>query len=113
MFKYRAIVTAIADEETVSVAIDLGFGIVSNQKVKLAGIDTSDLKEKVSKEKSDAFKKQLAEVLLNKEMTLKSLKAEKSGRYLAFFYADNNQKSVNDSLVELGHAKAYTKRVKD
>jgi len=110
MYKYRAIVTEVVDEETMAVAIDLGFGVVVNQKVKMAGIDSIELKDKRNKEKTDKFLAHVKENLLNKEVSIKSLKAEKSGRYLAFFYLEGQQKSYNDTLVELGLVKGYVKK---
>lgn len=111
MYKYRALVTDIVDEETLAVAIDLGFGVVVNQKVKMAGIDSIELKDKKNKEKTDKFLAYVKENLVNKEVSIKSLKAEKSGRYLAFFYLDGQQKSFNDTLVELGLVKGYVKKL--
>jgi len=110
MYRYKAIVVDIIDNDTIKVAIDLGFGVVINQKVKLAGIDTSDLKNKL--DKSNALKQHLTDNILNKELTLKSLKAEKSGKYLVFLYFDGQQKSFNDQLIEAGLVKAFVKREK-
>ena len=110
MYKYKALITDIVDEETVALAIDLGFGVVINQKVKMAGIDSIELKDKRNKEKTDKYLDYVKENLLHKEVSIKSLKAEKSGRYLAFFYIDGQQKSFNDTLVEQGLVKGYTKK---
>ena len=110
MYKYKAIVLEVLDAETVKVAIDLGFGIVTNQKVKLAGIDGSEFRDKKNPDKETELKKIIEDGLLRREVSLKSLKAEKSGRYLAFLYLDNETKSFNDKLVEEGHIKGYVKR---
>lgn len=98
-------ITEIIDEETVAVAIDLGFGIVVNQKIKLAGIGYEKDAAKVQ-----ALKDKLSADLLQKELSMKSLKAEKSGRYLAFFYLDGHQESYNDELIKAGVARAFIKK---
>ena len=111
MHKYLALVTEILSEETLMIAVDLGFGVLKNQEFRLAGVDFSEFRSSQSKEKSILVKKTLTENLLNKEITLKSLKSEKSGVYLAFIYFPGKETSYNDELIAAGLLKAFVKRV--
>ncbi|TDI97064.1 MAG: thermonuclease family protein [Deltaproteobacteria bacterium] len=111
MFKYNAMVTRIVDGDTVVVAVDLGFRIVRTIKIRFAGIDSYELKDKKNLEKALAAKKYLEETILNKEIMLKSLKPGKyHDRYIAFLYLDNSKKSVNDIMIEKGLVNPYTNK---
>ena len=113
MYTYNALVTRVIDGDTVVVAVDLGFRIVRTIKIRFAGIDSYELKDKNNLEKALAAKKYLEETILNKEVMLKSLKPGKyHDRYIAFIYLDNNRKSVNDIMVEKGLVKSYRNKKK-
>ena len=110
MFKYLALITEIISEEHLMIAVDLGFGVLKNQEFRLAGIDFSEFRSNQNKEKVALVKKTLTDALLNKEVTLKSLKSEKSGVYLAFIYLPGKETSYNDELIASGLLKAFVKR---
>lgn len=93
------------------IAVDLGFGVIKNQEFRLAGVDFSEFRGNQAKEKAALVKKTLTESLLNKEVTLKSLKSEKSGTYLAFIYFPGKDTSYNDELIATGLLKAFVKRI--
>ena len=76
----------------------------------MAGVDFSEFRGNQNKEKAILVKKALTEALLNKEVTLKSLKSEKSGVYLAFLYFPGKDTSYNDELIASGLLKAFVKR---
>jgi endonuclease YncB( thermonuclease family) len=110
MYKYLALVTEIVSEESIMLTIDLGFNVLKNQEFRLAGIDFSEFRGNKNPEKSALIKKTLTEALLNKEVTLKALKSEKSGTYLAFVYLAGKETSYNDQLIDSGLLKAFVKR---
>jgi micrococcal nuclease len=109
VFRYKALVLRVVDGDTISVAIDLGFNLVLQTKIRLAGIDAAELRDKTTSEKALAAKKYAEERLLNKEVILKSLKTEKYGRYLAFIYFEGEKESFNDKMVREGFAVPYDK----
>ena len=113
MYKYRAVVTKVVEGDLVKAAIDLGFGVVYQIKLKLAGINCEELKDKRNKDKILAIKKSLEDSVLGKEVTIKSLKTEKFGRYLCFIYLDGHDKSLNDELVEKGLVSSYINKGKE
>ena len=110
MHKYLALVTEVLNEECLTIAVDLGFGVLKNQEFRMAGIDFSEFRGNQGREKAVLVKKVLTEALLNKEVTLKSLKSEKSGVYLAFVYFPGKDTSYNDELIASGLLKAFVKR---
>lgn len=106
---YRvALVTEVKNADTIKVAVDLGFEIVYQSYVKLAGIDSSEFRDKKNPARSDAVKKHLEENILNKTVTLKSLK-DNSGKYLVFLYLEGQKESFNDQMVKAGLVKAFEK----
>lgn len=113
MFRYNAMVLRVIDGDTVEVAVDLGFRIVRTIKIRMAGIDSYELKDKKNLEKALAAKAYLEEHILNKEVSLKSLKPGKyHDRYIAFIYIGDNRKSVNDEMVEKGIVNPYGNKKK-
>jgi len=105
---YKAYVTEVTDGDSVKVAIDLGFHIVTNIRIRLAGIDAKEMRDEKNKEKALAAKKWLEENVLNKELVLKSLKTGKyHNRYIAFLYDEDGKESYNDKMVKLGLVTPY------
>ena len=114
MFEYRIKqVTKIVDGDTIDVDIDLGFNISYSQRLRLAGIDTSESRT------SDKFEKTLGieskEYLKYKfkdakDIVVKTEKpdsSEKYGRILGWVYLDGNTKSINEQMIEDGYAWGY------
>lgn len=107
MYEYRAVVTSVHDGDTVTVDIDLGFGIrVLQEKIRLTGIDAPELDCDGGKASRTALiSKVLGNTLLIR--TEKDRK-EKWGRYLGTLILDGGI-NVNDWLVECGYAVRWVK----
>jgi micrococcal nuclease len=78
---YRAHVTSVYDGDTITVDIDLGFGIVMHkQKIRLFGINTPEVRgaEKVEGKKVRDF---VREIILAKDIEIQTIKSEKKGKY--------------------------------
>jgi hypothetical protein len=108
MHKYAAKVSEILDDCSIKAVIDLGFEQQSEQLFKLAGIDLLDLSKDQSK--LATVKEYLTTNVLQKPVILKSLKAKKSKKYLAFIYLSYPAKSINDQLAESGMVKPFVKK---
>lgn len=108
MYEYKAIVTSVYDGDTLTALVDLGFHTKLTIKVRLYGIDTPELRGD-NREEGLTSKKRLEELVLNKEVILKTYKdkQEKFGRWLADVFVEENTKSINDILIEEGLAKKY------
>jgi len=103
----------VVDGDTIDVLIDLGFDILFQSRVRLAGIDTpesrtKDLKEKVlGLESKEYLKKALKDA---KSVVIKTEKidsSEKYGRILGWVYVNGNTVSLNDMMINDGYAWGY------
>ena len=118
MWTYRAKVVRVIDGDTVDVDIDLGFGIwQKNERVRIMGIDTPESRTRDLEEKAKGLeaKARLIE-LLDKVSAkpgffrIRSHGLGKYGRLLGeLFIMDNNGNSIsiNQQLIEEGHAYVY------
>lgn len=109
-YRYKAKVTDVYDGDTITCDIDLGFNFIwKNQKVRLFGINTPEIrtKDKAEKEKGIIARAFLSKLILNKEIILKSHKDKtgKFGRILGTIYIHDI--NINMSLIENGMAKIY------
>jgi len=107
MYTYNAYVTEVYDGDTITVDIDLGFGIkITNQKIRLFGINAPELKGKT---KSEGIKSRdkLTELILNKQVKIETVKdkKEKYGRLLGKIWIEDTM--VNDVLLKEGFAVSY------
>ena len=115
MYEYNATVTSVYDGDTITVDWDLGHAVwVKGAKLRLAGVNTPELRTKdlLEKEAARAARDYVRECVLGKTIRLKSLKKGKYGRYLSIIWVLDEdgeplEESVNDALIRLGHAKPY------
>jgi len=109
--KEQIIIKRVIDGDTLDLVFDLGFRVSSEQRVRLARIDTPELRSKDPKERVKAqTSKQYVEDQLKQCKTFKivTYKVGKYGRYLVDVFVDG--KNLNNELVERGLAKKYVVR---
>lgn len=107
MYTYSAFVTEVYDGDTITVDIDLGFGIkLTDQKIRLFGINAPELKGKTKTEGIKSRDK-LTELVLNKQIKIQTIKdkKEKYGRILGKIWIDETL--VNDVLITERFAVPY------
>ncbi len=115
MYTYRAKVTRVVDGDTVDVNVDLGFGVSSKQRFRLAEIDTPETYrvKKDSEEYKAGMKSKewLESKVLETEIIVKTNKDKKGayGRYIAHLFLENEKISLNNQMLKLGLAKKYQK----
>jgi micrococcal nuclease len=103
----------IVDGDTIDVLIDLGFDILFQSRVRLAGIDTpesrtKDLKEKaLGLESKEYLKKYLKDAKSVVIKTEKMDSSEKYGRILGWVYVNGETESLNDKMINDGYAWGY------
>lgn len=103
----------VVDGDTIDVLIDLGFDILFQSRVRLAGIDTPesrtrDLKEKaLGLESKEYLKKTLKEAKSVVIKTEKMNSTEKFGRILGWLYINGDTESINDKMINDGYAWGY------
>ncbi len=108
MFTYAATVTDVYDGDTITVDIDLGFGMkFTGQKIRLYGINTPEVRGPERPEGLVA-RDWLRERILGKQIVLTTVKDRKGkyGRYLGrvFLSGDN----INSELIDRGLAREAT-----
>lgn len=107
LYLYKVLVMRVIDGDTVVLCVDLGFEISRIETFRLAGIDAPEMS---TKEGQDA-KYFLMDLLddYSGSLILDSTKdhKDKYGRYLATLLGPNNI-SINQRMVESGHAKPYS-----
>jgi micrococcal nuclease len=103
----------VVDGDTIDVLIDLGFDILFQSRVRLAGIDTpesrtKDLKEKaLGLESKEYLKKHLKDAKSVVIKTEKMDSSEKYGRILGWVYINGDTESINDKMINDGYAWGY------
>ena len=112
MYTYRATVTRVVDGDTMDVAVDLGFDIVYNDRVRLYGINTPESRTRDLDEKKLglAAKDRVLELCpVGGDVMLRTSKDGKGkfGRILGEIFVPGVVQSVNQLLIEEGHAVEY------
>ena len=116
---YVKSVNKVVDGDTIDVTIDLGFDILYNSRVRLAGIDTPesrtrDLEEKAMGLEAKEYLKnrlKIADKIVIKTEKLDS--SEKYGRILGWLFVDAETTSVNNQMILKGYAWEYDGATKD
>ena len=109
---YKIYVTRVVDGDTIDAEIDLGFDLKLKKRIRLHGINTPETRtrDKEEKIKGLAAKARLQQIIDDQcnVLFLKSLDQGKFGRCIGvLFYEDFDDRSINDILVEEGHAVEY------
>lgn len=121
-YEYKAKFKKVIDGDTLILDIDLGFSIIlSNQTIRLIGIDTpeSRSKDKIEKLFGAASKKAVDEFMKNSDqenLIIQTIfcddNGDKFGRILGKIY-NSNKVCLNDWLVEFNYAVKYDGENKD
>jgi len=107
MYEYRAFVRKVYDGDTITVDIDLGFGIsLGTQKVRLLRINAPEVRGE-QREKGLISRNALRDKIGNKWIKIKTQKDKKGkyGRWLAEVWLDDT--CINDWLITEGFAEEY------
>jgi micrococcal nuclease len=119
LFTYKAQVASVHDGDTVTLDVDLGFGITKRETFRLARINAPELFGPSKAEGIAARDFLISQLPAFKAMTIKTLKSskgsdsqEKYGRYLVELIGQvpdqstdqTLNSSINDLMVTTGHA---------
>ena len=110
-------ITKVVDGDTIDVVIDLGFDIYKHERVRIAGIDTPekrtrDLEEKKLGIDATNWMKATLEDTINGEHEL-TIRTELKGgvgkycRLLGWLYVGDEEKSLNEQMIDEGYAWCY------
>ena len=111
MYKYKCKLVRVIDGDTADVMIDLGFDTWIKSRLRFKGVDTwekrtRDKEEKIKGLAATAFTQTYLE-LNEGQFTIQSYGKGKYGRVLAEIFIDGEDKSLNQLLIENGHAYVY------
>ena len=119
MYEYKVKITRVVDGDTVDAEVDLGFDTFIKDRIRLMGLDTPESRTRNKKEKALglAAKAYLKELLReNKgDVILRTSKEGKGkfGRILGTLLIYDGMTSVNQMLIDEGHARDYFGGSKD
>jgi len=104
LYYYNAYLYKVLDGDTVTAVVDLGFGFVTSQVLRLRGIDAPEMKTAGGEEARKALEKMLgiADGKTGVLVLIKTAKSDKYDRYLADIWVEGVY--VNQELVDKGHA---------
>ncbi len=111
-YEYSAKLVRVVDGDTCDALIDLGFDTWVKKRIRFKGVDawesrTRDKEEKVKGLAAKAYVKDLLENSDDGKFALRSHGVGKYGRVLGELFVKGETKSVNDLLLENGHAYEY------
>ena len=109
---YSCKLVRVVDGDTADAMIDLGFDTWVKKRIRFKGVDTwesrtRDLEEKAKGLEAKAFTKDLLENSDDGKFSIISYGLGKYGRVLGELFVKGHEQSVNDLLIENGHAYEY------
>ena len=109
---YSAKLIRVVDGDTCDALIDLGFDTWVKKRIRFKGVDTwecrtRDKEEKVKGLAAKAFTKELLENSDEGKFAVRSYGVGKYGRVLGELFVKGEEKSLNQLLLENGHAYEY------
>ena len=109
---YSCKLVRVVDGDTADAMIDLGFNVWVKERIRFYGVDTwesrtRDLEEKAKGLAAKAFTKDLLENSDDGKFSIISYGKGKYGRVLGELFVKGYEVSVNQMLIENGHAYEY------
>jgi len=103
LFTYRAYVFRVTDGDTLWTLIDLDFGVITQQQLRLRGLDAPEIASRDGREARHFVESQLKNV---PSVIITSTKSDKYDRYLAdiFYETKHGEQFLNNRLLKEGLA---------
>jgi len=108
MYEYIGTVYKVVDGDTIYMTVDLGFGISTKLKLRLADIDTAEIfrpKNEKEREHGLAAKEFVKEAVFNKPVKVSTKKTGKYGRWIANVTLLPDGENLTEMLKEAGFEK--------
>ncbi len=105
-YKVREVISAY-DGDSARLKVDVGFHLTTQISVRLARINAPELGNEGGKESRDFLRVLLKKAMTYDDLTVRTYKTEKWGRWLAELYIGTE--SISDIMVQAEHAVEYVK----
>lgn len=106
LYIYKGVVERVVDGDTFDIIVQLGFGINTKQRFRLARVDTPEIRGE-EREQGLYVTRVVEQLIEGKEVLLKSYKKGSFGRYIAEIWI--NEVNLSDHLLVENLAKPYEK----
>ena len=111
-YEYRAKLVRVVDGDTCDAMIDLGFDTWIKKRIRFMGVDTWECRTRNKEEKvkglaAKEFTKRLLQDSDNGKFAIRSHGVGKFGRVLGELFVKGHDQSVNELLIDNGHAYEY------
>ncbi len=110
-YTYKAKLIRVIDGDTIDLQVNLGFNIFVRERFRFAEINAFEISTEKGKLAKAFVERRFAEN--NNECLIKSEKQGKYGRWLAWIYFDDSDKTLNEELVEQDLAVWYDAHSKE
>jgi micrococcal nuclease len=110
MYEYKARLIKVVDGDTIDIEIDLGLHIFHEVRCRLFGLNAPERYTPAGPAATEWLTVQLVQHPTFMIRTYKD-KTEKYGRYLVSIYTDSTGISVNQRMINAGHAVAYMDKI--
>ena len=113
MYEYKAKLVRVIDGDTIDCVIDLGFNVRLKERIRLKGIDTPETRTRDLEEKKlgIAAKERVQQAFQHSDDFTIITEYDKKGKYgriLGTIMLPDRKISLNQMLLDEGHAKVYT-----
>jgi micrococcal nuclease len=108
LYNYKAHIIKVYDGDTVTALIDLGCNVKITEKIRLADVDTPELRGE-ERESGLISRDWLREKILDKDVLLHTNKDKKGkyGRYIGTIFLAGETVSINEQIINEGLGKLY------
>ena len=112
MYEYKATLDRVVDGDTMDLIIDMGFKMTTNQRIRLANINTPETygqQHDTEEYKAGMKAKNFVIKRLSENDNIVRIETSKLtgkyGRYIGVIWLADSETSLNDELVQKGFAK--------
>ena len=112
MYEYKAKLIRVIDGDTIDCVIDLGFNVRLKERIRFKGIDTPEVRTRDLEEKKLGFaaKERVQDAFKYSDEFVIITEIDKKGKYgriLGTIMLPDRKISLNQMLLDEGHAEVY------
>jgi endonuclease YncB( thermonuclease family) len=107
----NATVERVIDGDTFVAVVDLGYDVMIRARIRLAGVDTPELKGGSEEERARAVEAKdfVTGLILGRQVRIRALKKDSFGRHVSLVWYGDGQRNLSDDLLERGLARKYVR----